>query len=42
MTVDQITSQPETALSNQFLNDVVGVFKEHLGPDLIAIVLYGS
>lgn len=42
MTVSQITSQPETCLSNQFLSDVVGVFKEYLGPDLIAIVLYGS
>ena len=42
MTVDQIASQPETILPDQFLNDVVGVFKDHLGPDLIAIVLYGS
>ena len=42
MTVDQIASQPEAILPDQFLNDVVGVFKDHLGPDLIAIVLYGS
>jgi len=42
VTVDQITSQPETILPDQFLNDVVGVFRDHLGPDLIAIVLYGS
>jgi predicted nucleotidyltransferase len=39
---DQTTSQPGTILPDQFLNDVVGVFKDHLGPDLIAIVLYGS
>ncbi|MFB0537793.1 MAG: nucleotidyltransferase domain-containing protein [Anaerolineae bacterium] len=42
MTIDQITPQPETILSDQFLNDIVGVFKDHLGPDLVAIVLYGS
>ena len=29
-------------LPEQFLNDIVSVFKDHLGPDLIAIVLYGS
>lgn len=42
MTGDQIASQPKTILPKQFLNDIVGVFKDHLGPDLIAIVLYGS
>ncbi|MFQ6014672.1 MAG: nucleotidyltransferase domain-containing protein [Anaerolineae bacterium] len=29
-------------LDDRFLRDVVAVFKEHLGPDLIALVLYGS
>lgn len=42
MAVVQITSQPETTLPDHFLSNVVGVFKAHLGPDLIAIVLYGS
>lgn len=42
MAVDPITPQLETTLSDHFLNDIVGAFKEHLGPDLIAIVLYGS
>jgi len=42
MKADQITPQLETILPDQFLNDIVGVFKDHLGPDLIAIVLYGS
>lgn len=42
MTIDQTTSQPETCLPDQFLNDIVGVFRVHLGSDLIAIVLYGS
>ncbi|HID64465.1 MAG TPA: nucleotidyltransferase domain-containing protein [Anaerolineae bacterium] len=42
MTVDQTTSQPETRLPDQFLNDIVGLFRDLMGSDLIAIVLYGS
>lgn len=42
MTVDQGAPQPKTNLSEQFLNDIVGVFKDHMGSDLVAVVLYGS
>lgn len=42
MIVDQINSQLGTILPDQFLSDIVSVFKDLMGPDLIAIVLYGS